>query len=144
MPTSVQSPLPVYRAQIIYHGSLDDPPFEFYHASPNGIVLKKEGSHRLILDQSDNHACPVNGVIDIEEFRNLKLATLDVRYAFCLCTVHPSEWHLLCFHWLGHIFLEYRLPFGLRSSPFIFNNFANDILWCIIFFIGLLAVIHSR
>ena len=69
---------------------------------------KKDGSHRLILDLSDNHACSVNGGIDIEEFRVSYcsvddavalireagdapfMAKLDIRHSFRLCPVHPS------------------------------------------------------
>ena len=46
------------------HGPFPVPPFAQYHASPIGLVDKKGGSHRLILDLSNAHAGSVNEAID--------------------------------------------------------------------------------
>ena len=89
---------------------------------------------------SDNHAGSVNKGIDIQEFSvsycsldavvqmllQLRpmpfMAKLDVKHAFRLCPVRPEEWGLLCFTWLGSFYFDSRLPFGVRSSPFIFRT----------------------
>ena len=125
------------------HGPFSVSPFSQFHAASLGIVSKKSGSFRLILDLSVNHAGSVNGGIDIAEVSvtycafddavdlvraagaSPFMAKLDVKHAFQLCPVRPSEWPLLCYHWKGAFYFDSRLPFGLRSSPFIFNIFAD-------------------
>jgi hypothetical protein len=142
------------------HGPFPAPPFDPFHASPLGIVSKKGGSHRLILDLSDHHDGSVNAGISPEEFAvsycsfddavSLVLdagptpfmAKVDIKHAFRLCPVRPSDWPLLCFHWLGSYFFDSRLPFGLRSSPFIFNSFADALHWILSSVLSLRRVIH--
>ena len=97
-------------------GHFLSPPFFPYHAAPIGIVSKKSGSFRLILDLSTNHPDSVNEGIDIDEFSVTYcslddavalvhaagdtpfMSKLDVKHAFRLCPVRPSDWPLLCFH----------------------------------------------
>ena len=142
------------------HGPFLHPPFRLFHASPIGIVDKKDGTHRLILDLSNNHAGSVNEGISIDEFAVTYcsfddavamvldagptpfLAKVDIKHAFRLCPVHPDEWPLLCFHWLGSFFFDSRLPFGLRSSPFIFNSFADALLWIASSLLAIRWIIH--
>uniref|UniRef100_A0A7M5VDL9 Reverse transcriptase domain-containing protein n=1 Tax=Clytia hemisphaerica TaxID=252671 RepID=A0A7M5VDL9_9CNID len=40
-----------------------------------------------------------------------------------------SQWVLLGIHWRDMYFVDTRLPFGLRSSPAIFNSFADAVHW---------------
>ncbi|MEO2152753.1 MAG: reverse transcriptase domain-containing protein, partial [Thermococcus sp.] len=142
------------------HGPFREPPFHPCHTSPIGIVDKPDGSHRLILDLSNRRAGSVNAGIDIEDFPvsycsfddavSLLLdagplpfmAKVDIRHAFRLCPVRPAEWPLLCFRWEGLYYFDSRLPFGLRSSPFIFNSFADALLWTLSHHLRLRAVIH--
>ena len=142
------------------HGPFHAPPFTHFHASPIGIVDKKDGTHRLILDLSNNHAGSVNEGISIDEFAVTYcsfddavalvleagptpfMAKLDIKHAFRLCPVRPEEWPLLCFHWLGSFFFDSRLPFGLRSSPFIFNSFADALLWISVTILAIRMIIH--
>ena len=57
------------------------------------------------------------------------LTKVDIRIAFRLCPVRPSDWPRLGIEWQG-IFYYYRvLPFGLRSAPIIFNSFTDSIEW---------------
>ena len=106
------------------HGPFAEPPFQPCHTSPIGIVDKKDGSHRLILDLSSNHAGSVNEGISVEEFsvsycsfddaiallRELGpspyMAKVDIKHAFRLCPVHPEEWPLLCFTWADAFFFD--------------------------------------
>ena len=39
--------------------------------------------------------------------------------------VHPADWHLLVMEWKSGIFIDIRLPFGLRSLPKLFNILAD-------------------
>ena len=57
------------------------------------------------------------------------LTNIDIRNAFCLCSVAPADMHLLGIKWAGQYYFEWVLPFGLRSSPFIFDKLASAINW---------------
>ena len=70
------------------------------------------------------------------------MAKLDIRHAFRLCPVRPDQWHLLGYSWDGEFYFDTRLPFGSRSSPFIFNAFADALLWILIVVCGIEGIIH--
>ena len=57
------------------------------------------------------------------------LAKLDIKNAFRICPVRKDDWWLLCFEWGGKYYVYVKLPFGGRSSPGIFNNFADLLCW---------------
>ena len=57
------------------------------------------------------------------------MAKVDIRHAFRLCPVRVSDWPLLCYVWKGKYYVDTRLPFGGRSSPAIFNTFADVLNW---------------
>ena len=60
------------------------------------------------------------------------MAKLDIKHVFRLCPVHPDDWHLLGYNWKERFYFDVVLPFGGRSSPFTFNNFADLLQWIII------------
>ena len=141
-------------------GPFSVPPFSNFHTSPLGAVPKKDGSYRLILDLSSPEGSSVNDGISHENFsvtytsfdqatdmvfvsgRGSYMAKIDIKHAFRLCPVHPQDYPLLGIRWQGKYYVDTRLPFGSRSSPFIFNRFA-DALWWIITTIGCISfVIH--
>ena len=53
------------------------------------------------------------------------LAKIDIKSAFCLLPVHPSDRHLLAMKWNKGIYIDACLPFGLRSAPKLFNILAD-------------------
>ena len=57
------------------------------------------------------------------------MAKLDIKHAFHLCTVHLEDRELLGIHWQGKFFIDLCLPFGLRSSPYLFNHLADSFEW---------------
>ena len=57
------------------------------------------------------------------------LAKLDVKSAYRLIPVHPSDRPLLGIEWAGAWFVDATLPFGLRSAPKIFNAVADALEW---------------
>ena len=125
------------------------PLFHNLHSSPLGAATKKDGSTRIILDLSFPRGSSVNDGIPIELFTvrytsfdqavhmvkvvgpRCFLAKVDLKHAFRLCPVHPEDWHLLGYFWKNRFFFDMRLPFGSRSSPYIFNTFADALLWII-------------
>ena len=49
---------------------------------------------------------------------------------------------LLGIHWRGSYYVNKQLPFGLRSSPFLFNELANALHWIITNNYHILYLIH--
>ena len=129
-------------------GPFPSPPFSTFTVSPLGAVLKKRSKKwRLIMHLSYPSGNSVNDGIDIADFplrystvydamdsvmqlgRHSLMAKLDIKSAFRLCPVCPSEHHLLGMYWQGQYYYDKVLPFGLRSAPFIFNCLAEALEW---------------
>ena len=141
-------------------GPFSSPPFLHTHCSPLGAAPKPDGSVRLILDLSSPRGLSVNDGISADMFAckyskfddavdvvvrvgvGCFLAKIDIRHAFRLCPVRPDQWYLLCYRWCGGYFVDTRLPFGGRSSPFIFNTFAGALAWVFIFVGGIVFLVH--
>ena len=116
---------------------------------PFGVIPKKSspGDWRLIVDLSspDQHSvndgiakelcslsyCSVDDAVRqvLGLGRGAKLAKLDVKSAFRILPVHPADCPLLGMRWKGRIFVDKRLPFGLRSAPKLFNALADALQW---------------
>ena len=58
-----------------------------------------------------------------------QMAKIDIKSAFRLCPVHPTDNHLLGVKWKGQFYFDCVLPFDLRSAPFIFNCLAGALEW---------------
>ena len=105
---------------------------------------KSDGGTRLILDLSQPAGRSVNDGIDADQFRlsftsvadafrlihaaggtGALLAKVDIQSAFKLIPVRPDQWRLLGFQWQGGYYYQVALSFGSRSSPRIFNDFAD-------------------
>lgn len=43
--------------------------------------------------------------------------------------VRREDWELLGMHWKGAYYVDTCLPFGLRSAPYLFNQFAAALHW---------------
>jgi hypothetical protein len=74
--------------------------------------------------------------------RSCYLSKVDIKHAFRLLPVRQRDWILLGYFWEGYYFVDTRLPFGLRSSPGIFNQFADLVCWVIQNVYGLSNLIH--
>ena len=130
-------------------GPFSSAPLQKLHCSPLGSREKKDGSRRLIMDLSQSRGGSINEGIDKESFKvqyshfddatdlvykmgtNCLMSKIDIHHAFRILPVKQSQWHLLGICRLHHYYINTRLPFGLRSAPNIFNNFANLICWII-------------
>ncbi len=53
-----------------------------------------------------------------------RMAKADLK---SLCPVHPHDWPLLGIQWRDQFFVDKCLPFGLRSSPYLFNLVADAV-----------------
>ena len=70
------------------------------------------------------------------------MAKVDIRHAYRLCPVREEDFPLLGFSWLDMFFFDLRLPFGSRSSAFLFNSFADALCWNLTAYFGIMFVIH--
>ena len=136
------------------------PPFGHTHCSPIGAAPKPDGSIRLIMDLSSPRGQAVNEGIDQEIFackytkfddavdivrtlgRGASVGKVDIKHAFRLCPVRPDQWPLLCYRWRGFYFVDTRLSFGSRSSPAIFNTFADILAWIFCNIMAIAWIIH--
>ena len=125
-------------------GPFPEPPFAYAWASPMAVVPKNDGGWRIIDDLSYGDR-PVNESDTIEEERirvryakfqtavravrqygrNCLMAKVDWKSAFRQIAVHVDDWPLLGLHWRNQWFFRLVLPFGLRSSPYLFTCFAK-------------------
>ena len=131
------------------------PPFKNFHISP-----KKDGFYRLILDLSSPRGESINDGIDPEEYsvhytsfdeavdmvrlagQGAYMAKIDIKHAFRICPVRMEDLPLLGIKWKGLFYVDTRLPFGSRSSPFIFNQLADLLCWLIITACRIACVVH--
>ena len=142
-------------------GPFHTAPLPNFRTSPIGVVPKKESNKvRMITDLSSPKGYSINDYIPDEEAivhyenfdravdivseqgRGTLLAKLDVKSAFRICPVAPSDWHLLGFTLCGLYFVDLCLPFGLRSSVNRFNKVADAILWIMQNNYGILNCTH--
>ena len=57
------------------------------------------------------------------------LAKADIKSAFRLLPLHPTDRHLLGMLWNDELYIDTCLPFGLRSAPKLFNILADFLAW---------------
>lgn len=71
-----------------------------------------------------------------------KLVKRDLADAFRHVPVARSDWWLLGFFWQDHYYFDRFLPFGLRTSPYIFDLLARVLHWILIAVLGWATVLH--
>ena len=60
------------------------------------------------------------------------MAKMDVKSAFRLIPVRKQDWNLLGYCHDNRYYFDTVLPFGLRSSPAIFNRLSEFMKWMLI------------
>ena len=130
-------------------GPISQDKLPLIHTSPLGLVPKSHQTNRwrMIHDLSSPRDYSVNdgipqelcslryasvdqAVSTIQQLgRSTQLIKLDIKDAYRIVPVHPSDYHLLGIEWRGNTYLDRALPFGLRSAPKIFNALADFISW---------------
>lgn len=128
-----------------------DHPFPFARISPLGALLKSKPDGKVkvrrIHDLSYPRGRSVNThipedyvpvhyprlqdimchIASLGEGTTLNIA--DIKSAFKHVPVHPSDVPLLGFEWQGKYYFEATLPFGLRSSPGLYDQLAEALTW---------------
>ena len=59
------------------------------------------------------------------------MAKVDLKLAFRMVPVCRQDWKLLGLYWNKQYYVDTCLPFGCRSSPFLFNQFAQALHWIV-------------
>ena len=144
-------------------GPFHIPPFSNLQVYPIGVIPKKHSSEwRTIfhLSYPKHRPTSVNAHIPPESYslQYIKvdhaiailqdlgpgcfMSKLDIKSAFRNVPVHPSDWELLGMKWEGLYFFDMVLPFGLRSAPFLFDEFSSAVEWIIQTKLNIPKVIH--
>ena len=130
-------------------GPFEVPPFLNLHVSRFGVIPKKNKSDawRLILDLSSPTDHSVNDGIFKNEFpvvystvrdainlivqtgKGALVSKVDIQKAYRIVPIHPGDRYLLGMKWWEKFFVDLALPFGLRSTPGIFNSLADLFEW---------------
>ena len=126
-------------------------PNDRYYCSPIGVVPKKsdgvQTGWRVIFDLSCPTGHSVNDGI-LSEYGRIVYESLqraiemvakagpgaimikrDLKSAFQHIPVAPEDYWCLIFEWQGNFYVDMFLPFGLRTSPRIFNLFSKAVHW---------------
>ena len=125
-------------------------PWKSFISSPLGLVPKPDGGWRRIHHLSFPKGLSVNCHIP-EEWGSLEYTTFDkaieavlrcgpgavmikkdLADAFRHIPVAEADWWLLGFYWKGSYWIDRFLPFGLRTSPMIFDLFAKGLHWILL------------
>ena len=61
--------------------------------------------------------------------RGALMAKFDIKSAYRILPIHPSQSFLFGMHWKKRFFIDFCLAFGLRSACKIFNEFADIMQW---------------
>ena len=141
-------------------GPYSMPPCTPFRSAGIGVVPKKSGGHRIIVHLSAPAGSAINEGIDPETYslqyitvgdvvRHVKqhgvgalMYKVDIRHAFRNIPVHPDDWCLLGMVWDSQYYIDKVLPFGLRSSPAIFNQLADALCWLLRTNYGLTTLEH--
>jgi hypothetical protein len=59
------------------------------------------------------------------------LTKLDLKDAYQIIPVHLEDQYQLGISWQGQVYVERRLPFGMRSAPILFTAFSDLLTWAI-------------
>ena len=124
-------------------GPLEHIPMETFRSSGLGAIPKKGGKWMMILHLSAPLGNSVNDGIDKDQFpiqystvdkaislvtslgAGAVMAMVDLQAAFRMVPVSTADWDHLGIQWQGKYYVDTCLPFGLRSAPFLFNQFAE-------------------
>ena len=141
-------------------GPFTNPPLQNLKCSGVGVVPKKNGKWRMIHHLSAPTGQSINDFITKDAFslhyssvddatnilsslgKGALLAKVDLKSAFRMIPVHREDWELLGIQWKQAYYVDTCLPFGLRSAPFLFNQFAEALQWILQNNYGIHWLIH--
>lgn len=142
-------------------GPFPVPPLDNFQVSPIGAVPKKaQNEFRMIQHLSFPEGDSVNDFISKEDTsvqyasvddaihiikvlgRDCAMAKCDVRSAFRIMPLHPTEYNLFGIYWRGEYYYDCVLPMGCASSCKIFELFSTALEWIAKEKLGVSHIIH--
>lgn len=107
---------------------------ETHNTSPIGVVPKKNGKLRMIVDLRAVNKWVNTPPFSMEDIRKLKpllkegdwMTKIDLKDGFHHISIHPQFQRYLGMAWKGKIYQWTRLPFGLSASPYIFTKLLRE------------------
>jgi len=141
-------------------GQFQAPPLPNFRTLGLGLVPKHDGGWRIIYHLSAPPYISINHFIDPDDYslsyctiddaydfinqmgRGTLLSKIDVKDAFSLILVHPSQWNLLGICWKTRFYIDSCLPFELRSVPYLFNRLSEAIHWILMNSYGVHHLLH--
>ena len=144
-------------------GPFQEPPFDSYVISPVGVEPKKvPGEFRLIhhLSFPRGRGWSVNGGIPEAESsvkyasiddavaiiqklgRGCWMAKCDIKSAFRIIPIRPSERHLLGLRWRGLLYFDNCLPMGCSSSCALFEKLSTALQWIAVTKLNIKNMLH--
>ena len=104
--------------------------------SPIFTVPKSDGSHRLILNLKKFNQFIIEEHFKLEDIRtvsnllrkNMFMATIDMKDAYHLISIHPESRKFLRFRYSGKLYQYNVLPFGLSVAPLVFTKVMRPIM----------------
>ena len=70
------------------------------------------------------------------------MAKTDIKSAFRIIPIHPSDFHLLGMKWDNQFYYDVCLPMGLSSSFAIFGAFSSSLEWISVHRLGASCVLN--
>jgi len=142
-------------------GPFASPPFDPFHVSPLSGVPKGDNGESIRVIHNLSHpfgGASINAGIAREDYamqsfddalvgirrfgRGCLLTKFDVRSAFKLVPVRPEDRALLGLRWQEQYYYEVVLPFGLRTSGYRWEEFAEALHFLLERRLGIQLVIH--
>ncbi len=144
-------------------GPFDSPPFQNFQVSPIGLVPKKNSTkfrtifhlsypksgstsvnHSISKDNFSLQYITIDDAIEgIKQFGSgCFLAKTDIESAFRLVPIHLDDYELLGMCWEGKYYYDKVLPFGLQSTPSIFNRLSDALEWILLHKCNISFVCH--
>ena len=142
-------------------GPFDTRPFSVFHISPLGLIPKKlPGEFPLIHHLSFPEGHAINSHIpkfassvhyaNIDDAirlvrrsgRGCALAKTDIKNAFRLIPISPSDYNLLGICWRDKFYVDRNLAMGLSSSCKIFECFSSAVEWIARFKLNIAGILH--
>ena len=143
-------------------GPFPSPPLPAFRVSPIKVTEKKEpGQYRFIHnlsypydEEAVNSSIPRekvsvkyhtidDAVAHIKELgKEAYLAKTDIKSAFRIIPVHPTQHHLLGMSWKGQFYYDTTLSMGCSISCSIFERFSTAIQWVALNKLGIKCMVH--
>lgn len=104
----------------------------------SGVSVNSRIAHKLAKYQTVDDAV----ALVLRLGRGAELAKIDIRSAFRCVPVRPADRRLLGFYWRGGFYADLALPFGMRSSPPLWEVYGALAQWAAVNRAGVTSLVR--